>query len=161
MTPLREGGKVAVRSARPVHESLRRPDASPLPLGIFEGFPSQRLLGRPVDLIQQVAPRAADPAVGTGVQLGRKIGDPHSRGTTETSCIWRRQGVPTGGPEAQAGQAATRPCAPQLSCPPPRANARDCVRMRFFCCGVDVALMLVGRMQEAPLGALRISLILL
>ena len=28
-----------------------------------------------------------------------------------------------------------------LSCPPTPTDTRDCVRMRFFCCGVDVALM--------------------
>jgi hypothetical protein len=34
-----------------------------------------------------------------------------------------------------------------------------CVLLRFFCGGVDVALMLVARMQKAPRGALRKHLI--
>jgi len=36
-----------------------------------------------------------------------------------------------------------------------RAIACLCVLVRFFCSGVDVALMLPARMQKAPLRALR------
>jgi hypothetical protein len=51
--------------------------------------------------------------------------------------------------------------APGQPCWPVPANARDCVRMRFFCRGVDVALMWNADKQKPPLRAACMSLIVL